>query len=46
MEFVEGGKIVGVDPDIAEALGKQLGVKMQFTAGDLRRPDHLDLHRP
>ncbi|MFE2147186.1 ABC transporter substrate-binding protein [Streptomyces sp. NPDC059456] len=33
MEFVEGGKIVGVDPDIAEALGKQLGVKMQFTAG-------------
>ncbi|MEV0409870.1 ABC transporter substrate-binding protein [Streptomyces sp. NPDC050448] len=33
MEFVEGGKIVGVDPDIAEALGKQLGVKFQFTAG-------------
>ncbi|KOU21475.1 atrA protein [Streptomyces sp. WM6372] len=33
MEFVEGGKIVGVDPDIAEALAKQLGVKMQFTAG-------------
>ncbi|MFE9796674.1 ABC transporter substrate-binding protein [Streptomyces goshikiensis] len=33
MEFVEGGKIVGVDPDIAEALGKQLGVKFEFTAG-------------
>lgn len=33
MEFVEGGKIVGVDPDIAEAMGKQLGVKFQFTAG-------------
>ncbi|MFI6146010.1 ABC transporter substrate-binding protein [Streptomyces sp. NPDC051109] len=33
MEFVEGGKIVGVDPDIADALAKQLGVKMQFTAG-------------
>ncbi|MEU3774053.1 ABC transporter substrate-binding protein [Streptomyces sp. NPDC032472] len=33
MEFVENGKIVGVDPDIAEALGKQLGVKFQFTAG-------------
>ncbi|MFD8984150.1 ABC transporter substrate-binding protein [Streptomyces sp. NPDC059564] len=33
MEFVDGGKIVGVDPDIAEALGKQLGVKLQFTSG-------------
>ncbi|WP_374775767.1 ABC transporter substrate-binding protein [Streptomyces sp. NBC_01310] len=33
MEYTEGGKIVGVDPDIAEALGKQLGVKFQFTSG-------------
>ncbi|MGW7434966.1 ABC transporter substrate-binding protein [Streptomyces sp. NPDC054849] len=33
MEFTEGGKIVGVDPDIAEAMGKQLGVKFQFTSG-------------
>ncbi|MCJ1678103.1 ABC transporter substrate-binding protein [Streptomyces sp. APSN-46.1] len=33
MEFVEGGKIVGVDPDIAEALSKQLGVKFEFTSG-------------
>ncbi|MBT2468498.1 ABC transporter substrate-binding protein [Streptomyces sp. ISL-66] len=33
MEFTEGSKIVGVDPDIAEALGKQLGVKFQFTSG-------------
>ncbi|MEU8772849.1 ABC transporter substrate-binding protein [Streptomyces sp. NPDC048606] len=33
MEFTEGGKIVGVDPDIADALGKQLGVKFQFTSG-------------
>ncbi|MFF2193118.1 ABC transporter substrate-binding protein [Streptomyces sp. NPDC058157] len=33
MEFVDNGKIVGVDPDIAEALGKQLGVKLQFTSG-------------
>ncbi|MEU3314853.1 ABC transporter substrate-binding protein [Streptomyces sp. NPDC048387] len=33
MEFVQDGKIVGVDPDIAEALGKQLGVKLQFTSG-------------
>ncbi|WP_329198196.1 MULTISPECIES: ABC transporter substrate-binding protein [unclassified Streptomyces] len=33
MEFVENGKIVGVDPDIADALSKQLGVKVQFTAG-------------
>ena len=33
MEFTEGGKIVGVDPDIAEALSKQLGVKFQFTSG-------------
>ncbi|MFD9503982.1 ABC transporter substrate-binding protein [Streptomyces sp. NPDC060035] len=33
MESVENGKIVGVDPDIAEALGKQLGVKFEFTSG-------------
>ncbi|MER5868718.1 ABC transporter substrate-binding protein [Streptomyces sp. NPDC002044] len=33
MEFTEGGKIVGVDPDIAAALGKQLGVKFEFTSG-------------
>ncbi|WP_328479753.1 ABC transporter substrate-binding protein [Streptomyces sp. NBC_00377] len=33
MESVEGGKIVGVDPDIAAALGKQLGVDFQFTSG-------------
>ncbi|MFD4736449.1 ABC transporter substrate-binding protein [Streptomyces virginiae] len=33
MEFTEGGKIVGVDPDIAEALGKQLGVRFVFTSG-------------
>ncbi|MGP3683561.1 ABC transporter substrate-binding protein [Streptomyces sp. IBSNAI002] len=33
MEYVEGGKIVGVDPDIAEALGKQLGVEFKFTSG-------------
>ncbi|MFF5918554.1 ABC transporter substrate-binding protein [Streptomyces flavochromogenes] len=33
MEFTEGGKIVGVDPDIAAALGKQLGVEFKFTSG-------------
>ncbi|MFJ2827476.1 ABC transporter substrate-binding protein [Streptomyces sp. NPDC087263] len=33
MESVENGKIVGVDPDIADALGKQLGVKLTFTSG-------------
>ncbi|MEU1127560.1 ABC transporter substrate-binding protein [Streptomyces sp. NPDC005899] len=33
MESVENGKIVGVDPDIAEALAKQLGVKLEFTSG-------------
>ncbi|MFF3768364.1 ABC transporter substrate-binding protein [Streptomyces sp. NPDC001922] len=33
MEFEEGGKIVGVDPAVAEALGKQLGVQFQFTSG-------------
>jgi polar amino acid transport system substrate-binding protein len=33
MEFEEGGKIVGIDPDIAAALGKELGVKFQFTNG-------------
>ncbi|MGI5402838.1 ABC transporter substrate-binding protein [Streptomyces sp. CA-135486] len=33
MEYEEGGKIVGIDPDIAAALGTQLGVKFQFTSG-------------
>lgn len=33
MEFTEGGKIVGVDPDIAQALSKQLGVKFEFVSG-------------
>ncbi|WP_406332791.1 ABC transporter substrate-binding protein [Streptomyces sp. NBC_00203] len=33
MESTEGGKIVGVDPDLADALAKQLGVKFQFTSG-------------
>ncbi|MEV6248436.1 ABC transporter substrate-binding protein [Streptomyces sp. NPDC051742] len=33
MEFTEGGKIVGVDPDIAAALSKQLGVEFKFTSG-------------
>ncbi|MGW0467149.1 ABC transporter substrate-binding protein [Streptomyces sp. NPDC003027] len=33
MEFKQGNEIVGVDPDIAAALSKQLGVKFQFTSG-------------
>lgn len=33
MESTEGGKIVGVDPDLAAALAKQLGVKFEFTSG-------------
>jgi polar amino acid transport system substrate-binding protein len=33
MEFQEGGKIVGVDPDIAAALGEKLGVDFTFTSG-------------
>jgi polar amino acid transport system substrate-binding protein len=33
MEFTEGGKIVGVDPDVAAALSKQLGVEFKFTSG-------------
>lgn len=33
MEYEEGGKIVGIDPDIAAALGKELGVKFEFTSG-------------
>ncbi|MFI6104299.1 ABC transporter substrate-binding protein [Streptomyces sp. NPDC051310] len=33
MEFEQGGKIVGIDPDIAAALGKQLGVEFKFTSG-------------
>ncbi|MFE4961777.1 ABC transporter substrate-binding protein [Streptomyces sp. NPDC056660] len=33
VEYMESGKAVGVDPDIAEALGKQLGVKFDFQNG-------------
>jgi polar amino acid transport system substrate-binding protein len=33
MEYKDGQKIVGLDPDIAKALGKQLGVRFQFTNG-------------
>ncbi|GGT32874.1 ABC transporter substrate-binding protein [Streptomyces purpureus] len=33
MEFKEGANIVGVDPDVAAAMGKQLGVKFEFTSG-------------
>jgi polar amino acid transport system substrate-binding protein len=33
MEYTQGGNIVGIDPDIATALGKQLGVKFQFVSG-------------
>ncbi|MDT9696358.1 ABC transporter substrate-binding protein [Streptomyces sp. P17] len=33
MEYQEGGKIVGVDPDIAAALGEKLGVEFKFTSG-------------
>ncbi|MDJ0379289.1 ABC transporter substrate-binding protein [Streptomyces sp. G-G2] len=33
MEFTDGGKVTGVDPDIAEALSKQLGVKFEFASG-------------
>ncbi|WP_069815544.1 ABC transporter substrate-binding protein [Streptomyces sp. TP-A0874] len=32
MEFEENGKIVGVDPDIAAALGEKLGVEFRFTS--------------
>ncbi|GAA4901019.1 ABC transporter substrate-binding protein [Streptomyces coeruleoprunus] len=33
MEFKQGNDIVGVDPDIAKALSKQLGVEFEFTSG-------------
>ncbi|MFD7130037.1 ABC transporter substrate-binding protein [Streptomyces sp. NPDC059894] len=33
MEYQESGKIVGVDPDIAAALGEKLGVEFKFTSG-------------
>jgi polar amino acid transport system substrate-binding protein len=33
MEQTSNGKIVGIDPDIANALAQQLGVKLQFTNG-------------
>lgn len=33
VEYMEGGKAVGIDPDIADALGKQLGVKFEFQNG-------------
>lgn len=33
VEFIKDGKAVGIDPDIAAALGKQLGVKLEFQNG-------------
>ncbi|GGJ11312.1 ABC transporter substrate-binding protein [Streptomyces brasiliensis] len=33
VEYMEGGKAVGIDPDVADALGKQLGVKFTFQNG-------------
>ncbi|MEJ8655385.1 ABC transporter substrate-binding protein [Streptomyces sp. MS1.AVA.4] len=34
VEFKDGsGKVVGIDPDIADAMGKQLGVKFEFENG-------------
>ena len=33
MEQTENGAIIGIDPDLAAALAKELGVKFQFTNG-------------
>ena len=33
VEYMESGKAVGIDPDIAAALGKQLGVRFDFQNG-------------
>lgn len=33
VEYMENGKAVGIDPDVAAALGKQLGVKFEFQNG-------------
>ncbi|MFF4538005.1 ABC transporter substrate-binding protein [Streptomyces aureus] len=33
VEFIQNGKAVGIDPDIADALGKQLGIKFEFENG-------------
>ncbi|GAA2071839.1 ABC transporter substrate-binding protein [Streptomyces albiaxialis] len=33
MEYKEGAEIVGLDPDIADAMGKKLGVRFEFTNG-------------
>ncbi|WP_432097659.1 ABC transporter substrate-binding protein [Streptomyces sp. bgisy100] len=33
VEFKKGGQTVGLDPDLADALGKQLGVRFEFQNG-------------
>jgi polar amino acid transport system substrate-binding protein len=33
VEYMQSGKAIGIDPDIADALGKQLGVKFEFQNG-------------
>ncbi|WUD73242.1 ABC transporter substrate-binding protein [Streptomyces sp. NBC_00510] len=33
VEFVKDGKNVGIDPDLADAMAKQLGVKVEFNNG-------------
>ncbi|MEU6280480.1 ABC transporter substrate-binding protein [Streptomyces sp. NPDC047028] len=33
VEYMQSGKAVGIDPDVADALGKQLGVRFDFQNG-------------
>jgi polar amino acid transport system substrate-binding protein len=33
MEYKDGAEIVGLDPDLANAMGEQLGVRFEFTNG-------------
>ncbi|WP_431042272.1 ABC transporter substrate-binding protein [Streptomyces sp. P1-3] len=34
VEFRKNGRVIGLDIDLADAMGKQLGVKMKFSNGD------------
>lgn len=42
VEYLKDGKAVGIDPDIAAALGKQLGVR--FDSSGRARPSHGSAH--
>jgi len=45
-KFVQGSKIVGMEPDLMNALGKVMGLKVTITKRHVRRHHHRHGRRP